>query len=114
MPEGLNPISRKKYLISNLIICFCFPRACVRYYIGVILFLAFNYIILFGGSVNRLIGKSLKLQVFTSISDLNLDLSVNSTPKATKALHYATWLSKLILSRGILKQNHSLYLSHTL
>ena len=31
-PEGLNPISRKKYLISNLIICFRFPRACVRQY----------------------------------------------------------------------------------
>ena len=30
--EGLNPISRKKYLISNLIICFRFPRASVRHY----------------------------------------------------------------------------------
>ena len=28
-PEGLNQISRKKYLISNLIICFRFPRASV-------------------------------------------------------------------------------------
>ena len=32
MPEGLNPISRKKYLISNLIIFFRFPRACVNNY----------------------------------------------------------------------------------
>ena len=31
-PFGLNPISRKKYLISNLIIYFRFPRACVRNY----------------------------------------------------------------------------------
>ena len=31
-PKGLNPISRKKYLISNLIICFRFPRASMRYY----------------------------------------------------------------------------------
>ena len=31
-PEGLNPISRKKYLISNLITYFRFPRACVRNY----------------------------------------------------------------------------------
>ena len=31
-PFGINPISRKKYLISNLIICFRFPRACVRNY----------------------------------------------------------------------------------
>ena len=30
--EGLNPISRKKYLILNLIIYFRFPRACVRQY----------------------------------------------------------------------------------
>ena len=29
---GLDPISRKKYLISNLIIYFHFPRACVRQY----------------------------------------------------------------------------------
>ena len=29
---GLNPISRKKYLISNLIIYFRFPRACLRNY----------------------------------------------------------------------------------
>ena len=31
-PEGLNPISRKKHLISNLIIYFHFPRACMRQY----------------------------------------------------------------------------------
>ena len=43
---GLDPISRKKYLISNLITYFRFPRASVRYYISVILFLAFNNTIL--------------------------------------------------------------------
>ena len=31
-PEGLNLISRRKYLIQNLIIYFRFPRACVRNY----------------------------------------------------------------------------------
>ena len=31
--EGLNRISRKKYLISSLIIYFCFPRACMLQYI---------------------------------------------------------------------------------
>ena len=29
LSPGLNPISRKKYLISNLITYFCFPRASV-------------------------------------------------------------------------------------
>ena len=54
LPEGLNPISRKKYLISNLIIYFRFPRACVRNY-TVRLLREMYMVILFRGSSLHLI-----------------------------------------------------------